>query len=100
MFGYVFPLLAKFENTVRNTIVNAVKIVVARLWQTAVILILNCLPFAWFLISPKTFSLVFWIWVFAGTGTVAFINSRLLVQIFDEFIPEKRHKKKFCKSSF
>ena len=66
MFGYVFPLLAKFENTVRNTIVNAVKIVVARLWQTA---------------------------AFAGTGTVAFINSRLLVQIFDEFIPEKMAQK-------
>ena len=91
MFGYVFPLLAKFENTVRNTIVNADKIVVARLWQTAVILILNCLPFAWFLISPETFSLVFWIWVSAGT--VAFINSRLLVQIFDEFIPEKKAQK-------
>lgn len=93
VFGYVFPLLAKFENTVRNTIANAVKIVVARLWQTAVILILNCLPFAWFLISTETFSLVFWIWVFTGTGTVAFINSRFLVQIFDEFIPEKKAEK-------
>lgn len=88
VFSYVFPVLAKFENTVRNTIVNAAKIAVTHLRQTIIILMLNCLPFVWFFVSPETFSLIFWIWIFAGTGTVAFVNSTLLVRIFDEFIPE------------
>ncbi len=90
VFGYVFPLLAKFENTVRNTLSNAARIALTHLWQTAVIVVLNLLPVIWLLVSPETFAKVFWIWFFAGTGASAYINSMLLVKIFDKFIPEEQ----------
>lgn len=88
VFSYTFPLLAKFENTVRNTILNAAKIAVTHMKQTAVILVINFIPLLWLLISPETFSMVFWVWIFAGTGVSALLNSMLLVRIFDEFIPK------------
>lgn len=86
IFSYAFPLLAKFENTVGKMMTNAAKIAVTHLPQTAVLVAINFAPFLWFLISPETFSMVFWIWFFAGTGISAFVNSMLLVKIFDEFI--------------
>lgn len=90
VFSYAFPLLAKFENTVGRTMTNAAKIAMTHLPQTAVLAVINFAPFLWFLISPETFSMVFWVWLFAGTGVSAFINSMLLVRIFDEFIPDGR----------
>lgn len=89
VFSYVFPLLAKFENTVKNTLINGMKIAVGHPAQTLIILFINILPIAWFLISPETFSAVFWIWVFAGTGLSAYVNSLFLVPVFDEFVPEE-----------
>ena len=86
VYGYVFPLLARFENTVKNTLLNAARIAVTHLPSTIVILILNCVPFIWFLVSPGTFAAIFWIWLFAGTGAAAFVNSLILARIFDEFV--------------
>lgn len=89
VFSYAFPLLAKFENTFQNTMINAAKIAVTHLVQTAVILIVNFLPIVWFLVSPETFSLVFWLWIIVGTGIAAYVNSILLVKVFGEFIPQE-----------
>lgn len=83
VLGYVFPLLARFENTTKNTLVNAAKIAASHLPQTACILTVNFLPFIWLVASPETFSRIFWLWFFAGTGASAWLNSLLLVRIFD-----------------
>lgn len=84
IFSYVFPLLARFDNTVKNTFVNAGKLAVSRLPLTVIMTVLNALPFLWFLLSPETFALVFWIWFFIGTGVVVFLDSCLLLPVFDK----------------
>ncbi len=94
VFSYVFPLAAKFENSAKNTIINAAKIAVTHLIQTILLLVLNGAVFIWFFLSPETFSLIFWIWIFVGTGVIAYIDSLLLVRIFDEFIPDNRRELK------
>lgn len=89
VFGYAFPLLAKFDNTVKNTLFNGAKIAATHLPCTAVMVVINAAPLVWFLLSPDTFSIIFWIWVFAGEGLSAFVISKIVVKVFDEFIPEK-----------
>lgn len=89
IFSYAFPMEAKFENTTKNIIVNAAKIAVTHLPQTAILLGLNGFIFLWFLISPETFSLIFWVWIFVGPGVVAYLDSIFVVCIFDEFIPKR-----------
>lgn len=86
VFGYTFPLLAKFENTVKNTFANGAKIAATHLPQTAVMVTINTAPFAWLLLSPDTFSVIFWVWVFVGEGVSAFVISKMIVRVFDEFI--------------
>lgn len=88
IFSYVFPLLARFKNTVKNTFRNAGKIAVTHLPQTLLILIINCVPFLWLMISAETFAAIFWIWFFIGTSASAYLDSLFLVRIFDEFIPQ------------
>ena len=89
VFGYTFPLLAKFENTVRSTLGNGAKIAVTHLPQTVAMILVNTAPFAWFLLSPDSFSVVFWLWVFAGEGVSAFVIAKIVVRVFDEFIPKE-----------
>lgn len=83
VFSYVFPLLARFENTVKKTFENGARLAASHIGQTLVITVVNLFPVLWFLISPQTFSAIFWIWVFVGGGVQAFVNSLFLVKIFD-----------------
>ncbi|MDY2628975.1 MAG: YesL family protein [Lachnospiraceae bacterium] len=86
---YAFPLLAKFENTVKGTLVNAAKIAATHLIQTLIILLINSIPVIWILVSPETFAPVFIIWVLTGTGAAAYVNSIFLVKIFDKLSAAK-----------
>ena len=86
--GYAFPLLAKFENTVKNTILNAGKIAIAYLPWTIVILAINIAPIVWLLASPETFMKVSTLWLCVGAGVSAYVNSMILVRIFEKFIEE------------
>ncbi len=91
-FSYVFPLFAKFDNTVRNTFSNAWRIAATHLPKTLLIVFVNCIPFLWLIFSSETFSRVFWIWVLLGTAASAYCDSFLLNGIFDEFITETPEK--------
>lgn len=86
IFGYLYPLIAKFENTLKNTFSNAGKLAVINPLKTVAMVVLNVLPVAWLMISPETFAYIFWLWLIAGTGLVAFINSFILNSIFDKLV--------------
>lgn len=86
--GYAFPLLAKFENTVKNTIMNAAKIAVAYLPWTIVILLVNIAPVVILLLNPQFFVRISTLWLCVGAGVSAYLNSMILVRIFDKFIEE------------
>ena len=86
VFSYVFPLLSKFDNTIKKTFENAARLAASHIGQTLVITVVNLLPVIWFLVFPQTFSTIFWIWVFVGGGIQAFVNSLFLRQIFDQLV--------------
>ncbi|MBU5480189.1 YesL family protein [Blautia sp. MSJ-19] len=84
VFSYVFPLMARYQNTLRRTFENAARLAASHLWQTVVMVVVNLFPLGWFLISAETFAAVFWIWVFVGMGIQAFVNSLIIRKIFDK----------------
>lgn len=83
VFSYVFPLMARYQNTLRRTFENAARLAASHLWQTVVMVLVNLFPLGWFLISAETFAAVFWIWVFVGMGIQSFVNSLIIRKIFD-----------------
>lgn len=87
--SYAFPLLARFENTVKNTIINAGKLALAYLPYTILFVVLNAGPILWFVVSPETFSYIFKIWICIGISGIAYFNSIFLLRIFEKISPEE-----------
>lgn len=95
VLSYVFPLGARFENTLKNTVNNAARIAATHLPQTVLILVVNVMPVVWLLLSPETFSLVFWFWMVFGVAFFALINSFILNRIFDKFVDAETEPEDF-----
>lgn len=88
-FSYTFPLFSKFENTVKNTLQNAILMGIRHLPFTLLILLLNISPALALLLLPQYIGiesllmLLFW---FSG---IAFINGMLFHHIFAVYIPSE-----------
>lgn len=82
VFSYVYPLIGRYENTLKKIFENGARLAASHLWQTVIMVAVNVFPMVWFMVSPETFSVIFWIWVFIGGGLQAFINSLFISKIF------------------
>ena len=81
---YMFPLLARYQNTIREHAVNALILAVVKLPRTIALVALAALPVLIAVISMQTFlqTLIFWLTV--GFGFVSYIASVLLKPVFRE----------------
>lgn len=74
---YVYPIQAKFENTIKNTIVNALYMSILNLPKTLIIVIITAFP--WVIMYFVERAVVFYVIVFS---VVAYMNSFIFVRIF------------------
>ena len=91
VFTYVYPLLAKFDNTIRNTFSNSLLMAIRHLPYTLLMILVTLLPFLAFFYSPSEqvqgFALLFL--AVMGPSTIAYVNSHFFVKIFDNYIPKE-----------
>lgn len=91
LFLYIYPVLAKFYNTVRNTFVNAFLMSVRHLPYTLLMLVITLLPIGVvFIPSFQVQSFIIMILLLMGFSTIAFVNGHFLTKIFDKYIPEEK----------
>ena len=76
--AFVFPVLAKFENTVFRTIKNAFLIGIMLLPRTVLMVILNALPLVLFVCVPHVIPIVF----LFGLSAPAWLSARLYTRFF------------------
>lgn len=79
---YAIPLAARYENTVFNTLRNALALAIGNLPRTVVMMLINALPLLILYFNLKFFvaiSVVFVMIYFAGA---AYVDSRILIKIF------------------
>lgn len=90
MLTFVFPYIARFENTVKATIKNALLISAAKLPFALLVLIITYgLPFI-LLMLPKNINYLHLIWLLLGSSLTALISSYLFeFKIFKPFISEE-----------
>ena len=86
--GYFFPLLARFEGTIKQHLKNSFLLAMSYPVVTVVMTALNGAPILLFLYNPQWFFRVLPVFTILWTGGAAHINARLLLKIF-----EKTHKK-------
>lgn len=84
MAAYMFPLMVRYTNTMRELAVNALILAVVKLPRTVGLLFLSALPLLILLLSLETFlnTLVFWLAI--GFGFTAYMSATLLKPVFGE----------------
>lgn len=82
--AYLFPLIVRYDNTLREHAINAGVLAIVKLPRTIALVLLNILPVLILMISPGTFleTLVFWLTL--GFGFSSYLGSVLIVPVFKE----------------
>lgn len=82
---YAFPVLARFDNSIRNILKNALSLAVINLPRTILMIILVLLPFALVYFFTPAWMLVF----LFGISLPAYISAYIYSGIFKKFEPEE-----------
>ncbi|MBQ0000163.1 MAG: YesL family protein [Clostridiales bacterium] len=87
---YVYPVLSKFDNTIKNTMRNAFFMSIRHLPQTAIIFVISLLPLAVLLIKDVQFqSSMLFMFALLGPTCVAYGTSIFFSKVFATYIPEE-----------
>lgn len=89
---YVFPLTARYENTVRNTIKNAAILSIAKLPYTLLMLVITVGPVVITFLNTLTLLIGATLWLVIGVALVAWLNSFLLRKVFEIFHKDEDEK--------
>lgn len=84
IFSYVFPLLAQFDNTIKQTLKNALLMSIRHLPYTILIIIITFVPLFLYSVSAELLYMSFMI----GFSLIAFLNSFFFNKIFKIYMPE------------
>ena len=75
LFMYIYPVLAKFYNTIKNTFTNAFLMSIRHLPYTALMILISAAPaLAFFIPSAQLQSTVILLLVLLGFSGIAYIN--------------------------
>ena len=85
---YLFPVLAKFYNSIKATFRNAFLMSIRHLPQTFLMLVIHVGVIFLTLLNTTTLIYGSLIWILMGFALVALADSWFLVKIFDNYIPE------------
>ena len=86
--SYAFPLLAQFENSIKNILKNSFFMAISNIGYSLIIVILNAIPIILVLFLPELFLFTILLWLTLGFSSIAMINSKMFVIIFNKYIPE------------
>lgn len=82
---YVFPVLSRFDNTIKLTITNSLRMSIINIPRTVLMVLIHLIPFAMILISDAMTPVV----LMLGIPLVAYLCSMNFVKIFKPFEPEE-----------
>ncbi len=86
MILYVFPVLAQFDNTVKNTLKNSLMLGIAHINKTILIFLVNVMPVALLLILPDAFILLLPVFAVFGASIMAWLNSNIMLRVFEHYL--------------
>ena len=85
---YLFPLIARFDNSLSGTVVNAMILSLKHLPQSIIVFFITI---GGVVIVPIYLPKLLFVWLFTGIGTVIFINANILMNVFKKYdITEER----------
>lgn len=82
--AYIFPLIARYENTLKEHFVNAGVLMIVKLPRTLAMVLLNALPAIIAYFSLPLFFKMLIFWLLLGFAFASYIASTLLTPVFRE----------------
>ena len=83
LLSWLFPLLARFENTFSRHLSNAVRLSLVNLPVTSLLTAVNLLPLLLCVLIPASLGVVFAFWMLFGFAAGAWANAFYLNRIFE-----------------
>ncbi len=84
VFTYAFPLQARFQNSMRNTLVNALILAFRNFPVTVILIILNSVPIVCIMMGPFTVMAVMPVLCIIGFSLIVWLESVFLSVIFEK----------------
>ena len=84
MAAYMFPLMVRYTNTLRELATNALILAVVKLPRTVGLFLLRCMPLLILALSLETFLYTMVFWLASGFGFTAYMSASLLKPVFAE----------------
>lgn len=84
-FGVIYPILARYTNTVAKTFYLAFAVALGHLPVSLLILLLNLVPVILFFLWPGAFLVSIPFYVFVGLSLVSYIDCLLLDRVFQKY---------------
>lgn len=81
---YIFPLLSRFENTLKQTVKNALFMSILHIFKTILMAVIYVIPFV---VAPLHYNLLL-VFLIIGMSGPAYINSFIWKSIFKKYEPE------------
>ena len=82
---YIFPLLSRFENTLKQTVKNALIMSVLHIFKTVIMAVIYVIPFV---LLPLHYNLIL-VFLLIGLSGPAYINSYIWKSIFKKYEPQE-----------
>ncbi|MBO7711252.1 MAG: YesL family protein [Lachnospiraceae bacterium] len=89
---YIFPLLARFENSIRQTVQNAILLAIANAPKTLLMLAVIFVAVFLTLWNATTIIWGILIWFLIGFSALSYIDSMLLVPVFHRLAPPEEEE--------
>ena len=86
MISYAFPMLAQFDNSIKNILKNSLLLGIMHINKTIPVFLVNAIPVMLFWMLPEVFILLIPLFVVFGVSLMALINSRILLKVFEQYL--------------
>ena len=85
--SYIFPMISKFDNTIKNTVINSVLISIQNLPYTILIALVNLLPLILLYFVSSFGGYIIFFYTIIGFALASYINSIFLDKILNRYVP-------------
>lgn len=92
LLSYVFPYVARFENTIRNSMKNAMLISILNLPYTVAIVLIPILAVLATLINGTTLMYGSLAWILLGISCIALAHSYMFRKVFAKYEPQENEE--------
>ena len=86
MIIYVFPLISKFENNIKNTMINSILISIQNLPYTLIMLVVSLLPIGSLILFSNYWGQIIFFDTVIAYGIVAYVNSIFLNKVLNKYV--------------